>query len=127
MIEVTVRPSRTAASPGGDRRRAIKVYHDRILRGTHYGGFYSVKKLGAFGADLGAVACFFEDTLEPGLAQTHAAVSGVAAQRSRFQATRARAVDRGAGADAGRACRSGRAKGLAKRGHPRQQSERARA
>ncbi len=36
------------------------VYRDRILRGTGSDGFYSTKKLGAFGADLGAVACFFE-------------------------------------------------------------------
>ncbi len=34
------------------------VYRDRILRGTDE--FYSTSKLGAFGADLGAVACFFE-------------------------------------------------------------------
>ena len=37
-----------------------KVYRDRILRGTGSGGFYSTQKLGAFGADLGAVACFFD-------------------------------------------------------------------
>jgi tetratricopeptide (TPR) repeat protein len=36
-----------------------EVYRDRILRGTGPGGFYSWKKLGAIGADLGAVACFF--------------------------------------------------------------------
>jgi hypothetical protein len=34
-----------------------KVYRDRIQRGIE---FYSTKKLGAFGSDLGAVACFFE-------------------------------------------------------------------
>jgi hypothetical protein len=34
-----------------------KVYRDRILRGKEA---YSTKKLGAFGSDLGAVACFFE-------------------------------------------------------------------
>lgn len=33
------------------------VYYDRILRGEE---FYSTSKLGAVGADLGAVACFFE-------------------------------------------------------------------
>jgi hypothetical protein len=38
-----------------------KVYRDRILRGTAANGFYSIEKLGAFGADLGAVACFFEE------------------------------------------------------------------
>ncbi len=35
------------------------IYRDRILWGTGKGGFYSTKKLGAIGADLGAVACFF--------------------------------------------------------------------
>jgi Uncharacterized protein containing a TIR (Toll-Interleukin 1-resistance) domain len=34
-----------------------KVYRDRIVRGNE---FYSARKLGAFGSDLGAVACFFE-------------------------------------------------------------------
>ncbi|MGJ0511705.1 alpha/beta hydrolase [Methylocystis sp.] len=37
-----------------------QVYSDRILRGTGQSGFYSTKKLGAFGAQLGAVACFFD-------------------------------------------------------------------
>lgn len=37
-----------------------KVYRDRILRGTGNDGFYSWKKLGAFGSNLGALACFFE-------------------------------------------------------------------
>ncbi|MBL8470420.1 MAG: hypothetical protein JNM98_01360, partial [Rhodocyclaceae bacterium] len=36
-----------------------EVYDNRILRGTGRDGFYSTNKLGAFGADLGAVACFF--------------------------------------------------------------------
>ncbi|WP_171982122.1 DUF4062 domain-containing protein [Aquaspirillum sp. LM1] len=36
-----------------------EVYYDRILRGSGPEGFYSSKKLGAIGADLGAVACFF--------------------------------------------------------------------
>nr|VFJ44335.1 MAG: SEFIR domain-containing protein [Candidatus Kentron sp. FW] len=36
------------------------VYIDRILRGTGSDGFYSAKKLGAIGADLGAIACFFD-------------------------------------------------------------------
>ena len=38
-----------------------EVYSDRILRGTGNDGFYSSKKLGAMGDDLGAVACLFED------------------------------------------------------------------
>jgi len=48
----------------------VEVYRDRILRGAGLDGFYSTKKLGAVGADLGAVACFFEEPwrrLAPGL------------------------------------------------------------
>jgi TIR domain len=37
-----------------------KVYQARILRGTGFDGFYSMTNLGAYGADLGAVACFFD-------------------------------------------------------------------
>jgi len=47
-----------------------EVYRDRILRGTGQGGFYSTRKLGAIGADLGALACFFVQPwqqLAPGL------------------------------------------------------------
>ena len=36
------------------------IYQDRILRGTSFDGFFSTRKLGAYGADLGAVACFFD-------------------------------------------------------------------
>ena len=36
------------------------VYIDRIQRGMESDGFYSGKKLGAIGADLGAIACFFD-------------------------------------------------------------------
>ncbi len=43
----------------GVHEQACDVYHDRILRGTETDGFYSWKKLGAIGANLGAVACFF--------------------------------------------------------------------
>jgi hypothetical protein len=39
-----------------------EVYFDRILRGTGHDGFYSIDRLGAFGADLGAVAGFFAET-----------------------------------------------------------------
>jgi hypothetical protein len=38
-----------------------KVYRDRVLRGTRGDGFYTTRKLGAFGANLGAVAAFFEE------------------------------------------------------------------
>ncbi|MFO0942773.1 MAG: hypothetical protein U0930_18700 [Pirellulales bacterium] len=37
------------------------VYDDRILRGTGSDGFYSSDKLGAIGADLAAVAAFFDE------------------------------------------------------------------
>ena len=45
---------------GREQEACVEVYRDRILRGTGDDGFYSTRKLGAFGADLGAVACFFE-------------------------------------------------------------------
>ena len=48
------------------------VYLKRILRGTGSGGYYSTRKLGAVGADLGAVACFFEEPwrrLSPNLSE----------------------------------------------------------
>ncbi|MCP3963372.1 MAG: TIR domain-containing protein [bacterium] len=45
---------------GRHEEARAEVYRDRILRGTGTDGHYSWKKLGAFGADLGAVACFFE-------------------------------------------------------------------
>ena len=37
------------------------VYIDRILRGTGGGGLYSTRKLGAIGANLAAVAAFFDE------------------------------------------------------------------
>jgi tetratricopeptide (TPR) repeat protein len=36
------------------------LYCDRILKGTGNNGFYSWRKLGAFGSELGALVCFFE-------------------------------------------------------------------
>ncbi|HXJ40968.1 MAG TPA: ATP-binding protein, partial [Bryobacteraceae bacterium] len=47
-----------------------KVYRDRIGRRNE---FYSTRKLGAFGSDLGAVACFFETPwtcISPALTET---------------------------------------------------------
>ncbi|MFM9962323.1 MAG: TIR domain-containing protein, partial [Planctomycetaceae bacterium] len=46
---------------GRHQEACEKVYHDRILRGTGSDGFYSTKKLGAIGADLAAVAAFFDE------------------------------------------------------------------
>ena len=45
---------------GRHQEACDKVYFDRILRGTDSDGFYSWKKLGAIGADLAAVAAFFD-------------------------------------------------------------------
>jgi nucleoside phosphorylase len=45
---------------GRQQEACDKVYVDRILRGTDSDGFYSTKKLGAIGADLAAVAAFFD-------------------------------------------------------------------
>ncbi|HKV10226.1 MAG TPA: ATP-binding protein [Thermoanaerobaculia bacterium] len=56
---------------GLEQQACFNIYHERILRGTGEDGFYSWKKLGTIGADLGAVACFFTKpwtTLTPSLA-----------------------------------------------------------
>jgi len=56
---------------GLHERACSDVYRDRIQRGTGSDGYYSWRKLGAIGADLGAVACFFEQPwsrLSPNLA-----------------------------------------------------------
>ena len=45
---------------GRQQEACDKVYFDRITRGGGSDGFYSTKQLGAFGADLAAVAAFFE-------------------------------------------------------------------
>jgi transcriptional regulator with XRE-family HTH domain len=46
----------------GRHQEAIAdVYHDRIYRGTGSDGFYSQRKLGAIGANLAAVAAFFDE------------------------------------------------------------------
>jgi hypothetical protein len=45
---------------GRQPEACVKVYHERILRGTGDDGYYSAHKLGAIGADLGAVAAFFD-------------------------------------------------------------------
>jgi len=45
------------ACRAGRFQEALEVYRDRILRG---GENYTWRQLGAFGAELGALACFFE-------------------------------------------------------------------
>lgn len=39
-----------------------RVFHDRIRRGSGPEGHFSVKQLGAVSSDLGAIACFFDET-----------------------------------------------------------------
>ncbi len=46
---------------GRHQEACDKVYVDRILRGRGSDGFYSTFKLGAIGADLAAVAAFFDE------------------------------------------------------------------
>jgi SEFIR domain-containing protein len=82
----------------GLRQRALsEVYDDRILRGTGSDGFYSTRKLGAIGADLGAVACFFVrpwSTLAPDLAPARQAwLLGDAAFRLRILGRLTEAVE----------------------------------
>jgi hypothetical protein len=46
---------------GRQQEACDQVYFDRILRGTGADGFYSTRNLGAMGADLAAVAAFFDE------------------------------------------------------------------
>ncbi len=46
---------------GRHQEACNEVYIDRILRGTGNDGFYSTNQLGAYGADLAAVAAFFDE------------------------------------------------------------------
>ena len=75
-----------------------KVYFARILRGKEH---YTWQKLGAFGSDLGAIACFFETPVEPPLARSHGSRPSLAAERSRQLPTRLGPADRVPRADAG--------------------------
>jgi tetratricopeptide (TPR) repeat protein len=45
---------------GLQQRACDEVYRNRILRGARSDGYYSTNQLGAIGADLGAVASFFD-------------------------------------------------------------------
>jgi hypothetical protein len=46
---------------GRQQEACDKVYFERILRGAGSAGFYSQNKLGAIGANLAAVAAFFDE------------------------------------------------------------------
>lgn len=74
-----------------------QIFVDRILRGEGPGGFYSTKQLGAIGADLGAVACFFETpwtTLVPTLTkEVQAWLAGIAGYCLRAMGRLTEAVD----------------------------------
>ena len=61
---------------GRQQQACVEVYLDRILRGTGDDGFYSTDQLGAFGADLAAVAAFFDEPwsrVSPNLTEAHQA------------------------------------------------------
>jgi hypothetical protein len=58
-LEPLYRAVRHGCLAGLYRDALEKVYIDRILRGAGPRGYYSTKKLGTSGADLGVVACFF--------------------------------------------------------------------
>jgi hypothetical protein len=67
----STRPSPTAASPGGSRRRWKRSIATASCAAPGRDGFYSWK-LGAIGADLGAVAAFFDEPwtrLSPNLSE----------------------------------------------------------
>ena len=99
-----------------------KVYRDRIQRGQEA---YSTKKLGAFGSDLGAIACFFEtpwSRVSPALTETEQAWL---LNEAAFTPARLGPADRGPRADAGWAGDARQAGGLEERRHQRQQPERA--
>jgi len=59
---------------GEVQKTCEEVYRDRIQRGTYLGGYYSAKQLGAFGAELGALAWMFESPWSrpsPSLSEAH--------------------------------------------------------
>ncbi|MBI1314946.1 hypothetical protein GC176_26945 [bacterium] len=76
-----------------------KVYRDRIQRS---GDAFSTKKLGAIGADLGAVASFFESPLAAAVSASERSLASLAAQRSRLPPPRPRPPRRSPRADARR-------------------------
>jgi hypothetical protein len=58
-LEPLYRAVRHGCLAGLYEEARTKVYRDRILRGTGHDGFYSWRRLGAFGADLGLLVNFF--------------------------------------------------------------------
>lgn len=108
---------------GRQQEACDKVYFDRILRGTGSDGFYSRKKLGAVGADLAAVAAFFDEPwrrVSPNLGESDQAWP----ERGRASPPCPRPLERSAGADASRPRDADSAKGLEECGDHCQQPQR---
>ena len=118
----STKPWPTAARRGCSRRRVTRFTSHRIQRRNEY---YSSKKLGAFGSDLGAVACFFEPPWSRVSPALHRSRPSLAAERSRVLPARLGPADRGPRADAGWAGDGRQAGELERRRHQRQQPERA--
>ena len=94
----STRPWPTAARRGCSRRRVTRFTATASARGEEY---YTVKKLGAFGSDLGAVACFFEppwSRVSPALTEAHQAWL---LNEAAYPPARLGPADRGPRADAG--------------------------
>jgi len=75
------------------------VYRRRIVRGEGWGGFYSMRVLGAFGAELGAVACFLTEPVvcppeAPLTEWSHAALLGLSGYNLRGLGRLTEALDR---------------------------------
>ncbi len=85
---------------GRHQEACDQVYFDRILRGAGSDGFYSLNRLGAIGADLAAVAAFFDEPwsrVSPTITEADQAwLLGVAA----FLPPCPRPLDRGAATNA---------------------------
>ncbi len=88
----------------GLQRDALnEVFSKRIDRGQRYSNL----KLGAFGADLGGIACFLDPPWRRASPEFSGAPTSLASQRGGILFARAWTADRGSGADA-RGSRSGR-------------------
>ena len=100
-----------------------EVYWRRIHRGNES---YSLKKLGAFGAELTALAAFFERPWERPSAQLRRGGPRLVAEPGRLRPPRPGAAGGGGGADAGRRCDCGiERRGLEERRDHRLQPQRA--
>ncbi len=97
----STRLSSTAASPGDSRRRATRSTSTASCAARESDGFYSTNKLGAIGADLAAVAAFFDEPwsrVSPNLSEADQAWL---LNDGRVSPPCPRPLDRGAATDAG--------------------------